>query len=218
MTNIDFLYHGTSERWLGQILLKGLLPRKPGTKGNYPKAISGAGRVYLTDSYAITYAGNVAKEPWRLAVLQIDAKKLDHLSFEADEDWLVEYLKRDGYVRPGKEEKRSLLRIAREDLAPNRPDLAPACLDGLGTIAHRGPIPKSAISAVALISHDTFVRTIVHGYDPVICMANRFLLSTKYKALMRWLFELDCDAIDPLTREKIQFPDREGIDILRLTS
>jgi len=212
-----FLYHGTTERALASIKRRGLRPRKKGTKGNYANAISGSDLIYLTDCYAIFYAGNAAKGKDRLAVLQIDMDKLDPTAFLADEDFIAQCLTKQMEHDGTKDNRcpKSRLRYCRDFIAPSRPDLAMPSLDMMGTIAYRGIIPADAITQVALMTGKDYGKVVVHGHDPSTGVLNHQLLGGRYEGWLAWLFGLPVDYIDLFTKEPYQYPDIDKLDVER---
>lgn len=187
----EFLYHGTSASALPRILRHGLRPRKPGQIGNYAKAMSGAGRIYLSDSYALHYAGVARRGSAPVMVLKIPMARLDASRLIPDEDWLaMDWAKRNNSGRKlDQMSPRSALRFCRDHIAPSRPDLAMDSLDRLGVVAYRGAIPADAIEDIAIVSTQAYMNLIIAGYDPVISVPGRSLLGEYYRGWMDWLFD-----------------------------
>ena len=82
------LYHGTSSRYLPEILEYGLQPREyTDVAGNWEGNIqSKPDLVYLTDAYALYYALAATKEHEKLVVIQVDVPEEELLP---DEDFLA---------------------------------------------------------------------------------------------------------------------------------
>ena len=203
------IYHGTSERYLPKILREGLKPRKPGTVGNWDKAISGYGRVYLSSAYALFYAMHaVSRSADRAVVLKIDADKMDPTRFLPDEDWLKQLLPTESSsTTPGR------LKKARS-LAFEYPHLAWRSLEEHGTIAYNGVVNPRAIEEVALIEAKALTKIVLRGYDPTVNTLNMAIMGDIHKGWHRWLFGEKVHAQRFGT--PFQCPeDRSGIEIMK---
>lgn len=189
---VEFLYHGTRAAMLPRILKHGLRYRKPGKIGTYSKATSGAGRIYLSDSYSLYYAGNATKAG-ALVVLRFRLENFNPARFVADEDWLAGWCNDTSYMIEREDlknlDRRQHLRWCRDHLAFKRPDLAMQSLEEYGTIAYRGGLRPHAIDKIAIVSMNAYAHLIMSGYDPVVSQNAYSLLGNYYRGWLDWLFD-----------------------------
>lgn len=212
-----FLYHGTSGTVARLSLTEGLVPRGK-KKSNWHMA-SGKDRVYLTDAYAPYFAAQASSdkdEPW--GIIKVSTSLLDIQSLVPDEDWLEQAGRgRDGVPGSMAQRTRSY-RGKAAHFAHRWTD----SLRGLGTCAHLGPIPASAISAVSLFRFKSNPYVGTMACDPSITLLNYAFMGQKYRNLTRWFFE-PVPAEDmcwPVPREFVSedqlavLRDRSGIEVI----
>ena len=202
------LYHGTTERLLGTILRDGLRPRKPGTKGNWPKVPSGSGRVYMTEGYAMYYAFATTREKERLVVLAIDTDKLDPWMFVPDEDWIAQRMKMED---PSNTTPLLALTKRCRKLAVERADLWEYSLKDMGTVGYLGTIPPSAIVKYAIIEREAYIPLIFRGHDPSVGIMNHRIMGAVYRGWMDWLFVGKTEA--DWVGGKFTYPERTGVTV-----
>lgn len=192
------LYHGTSERKLPSILQQGIKPRHKGA-GNWCHSIeSNPDFTYLTNAYALYFAGNAVKGGERLAVIEVDADRLDPLRLAPDEDWLEQATRgqdRPGALAPADKPMKYRTRWYRRRLKNVLgTGYWQQSLNGLGTCNHYGTIPVVALTRVALVEFDTYMRLLLEGgLDPSISLMNYKIVGQKYRNASAWLF----DGIEP---------------------
>jgi hypothetical protein len=209
------LYHGTSERHLESICGVGIQPRKIHQITNWKHSSqSHAGAVYLTDAYPLYFAWN-ASEDGRLAIIEIDSTDLtDDLC--ADED-VVEQANRGRDQLSAKWSIKQRTAHYRRMIHQYSWETS---LQLMGTCAHMGTIPVTAIKRIALVDRSTFRNMLMRGYDPTICLANYRFVGARYRDATKWVFDPEQVTIDVIEMmgQKITItpiPDsREGIQII----
>ena len=156
------IYHGTVEPVAQRILSDETLRPRGGQASLYTENPSRRDCVYLTDLYGVVYGFRAtinALPPedsgvkfYRAAVVEMDYTKLDRGNLLADEDFMAAAAWATKNMNGcSKEEWKELVRhYATHD--ENASDLASESLLKHGTVAHRGPIPRSAITRIALVS------------------------------------------------------------------
>lgn len=95
-----FVYHGTSEKYLPEVLKNGLVPRGD-RGGNWKHTEEGHPEfVYLTSVYAGYFAccaiDDFDKE--RMMIVEVDLDKLFQFKFRPDEDFIAQALKKTKQV------------------------------------------------------------------------------------------------------------------------
>ncbi|MCH6206289.1 hypothetical protein L3V16_20920 [Brucella ciceri] len=170
--------HGTSSVHLESILVEGLKPR--GSKASNWQAASHADLVYLSQAYALHYAGNaVDKKGGNIVLVEIDTDLLPETrSMLADEDAILSAL--------------SMGIIERPDFANYDPDLplhdiaelitadlekfaevgadAEWSLSVIGNCTHHGTVPPEAITRI--VSYSAEANWWMGFHDPVIGIPN----------------------------------------------
>lgn len=186
------LFHGTTEAHLPAILKDGIVPRDPGSMGNWEHTIcSNEGCVYLTDAYALYFAFcatpiesfNKDASGARAVVLSLNVRALDERSFLPDEDFLGQALPRGEDPRF---KGRNVLEVTKEIDGRDYRHAWLASLRFLGTVAHEGPIPAHAITRIAFIKPEP--QLILAGHDPTITLDHYRILGERYRAFCRWAF------------------------------
>ena len=214
------LYHGTTSRHLAKILVEGLTPNKMNLNSNWDHTVASVDdRVYLTNAYALYFAGQaveVDESDDVLAVVEVDTDLLNEDLFVADED-AVEQTNR-----------------GRDSLPPEWSAIQrtmyywdhahefswEGSLQVLGTCAYMDTIPPEAITRIVLISIKKYSRLVMGGYDPFISVMNYKIMGAKYRHASQWLFdagvEQEVDENDPFSAiMTMMLPEeRTGIDVL----
>jgi hypothetical protein len=178
------LYHGTSEKFLDNILREGLSPRLS-RKSHWKAHPSAKDRVYLTNAYAVYFATAVAEKGERGVVLQVD---VDVSKLVADEDALAQCKIVDEDLQHLNAMNLKERTKFWKKQAPRYPELAQISLERLGNVAHMGVIPPAQI--VKFVTFD-IVPEIVFGHDPTISVLNFTLLGNCYKKALREFVESD---------------------------
>lgn len=186
------LYHGTTEAAVSDILKNGIKPR--GKKsGNWKHSIeSNPNAVYLTDSYAIYFAGNATdlEKGERLAIIEIDTDRLKILSFAPDEDFLEQATRKKAgpHLAPIDKPMKYRTRWYRRR-TQNYYIHWMDSLKHLGTCTYYGNIPPSAITRIAFIEPDAYFGLVIGaGIDPYITVENYSIMGAKYRNSVKKLF------------------------------
>jgi hypothetical protein len=195
------LYHGTAERHLPAILRDGLKPRAQ-RKGNWKHTVeSHPGAVYLTNAYATYYAYNATdlkKKDDRLVVLEIDTSKLIPEFFAPDEDWLEQVSRKQQHENTAPIDKSMNYRTRwyRRRLLNYGLHWRDS-LNGLGNCTYHYTIPAAAITRIAFIERDAYMRLVWMGDDPMINLPNYRFCGAKYRAHTARLFGDQAEDDDP---------------------
>lgn len=182
------LYHGTTETVARQVLKHGIKPRGVKKKSNWLGCPSHPKAVYLTTAYAGYYAiCAINKDDERAAIIEIDETKLDPCKLVPDEDACEQLMRgRDG-IKGTMIERTAYYR---ENLV-NFAGQHKTSLNALGTCAHLGRIPPKAITRVAIFDPRKVAIASCAFLDPCISVLNYQLVGSKYRGLMKWMFDHD---------------------------
>jgi len=188
------LFHGTSERHIEKILKDGLAPRSVNGNTNWAHSINSDERnVYLTTTYAGYFAvqaiGEYEEE--RLAIIEVDTPQLFKTRLYPDEDFIGQAVHMLGNKLSEsnalfKFKGKTLLEITQEvvDNASMWKGYWKDSLKYMGTVAHRGTIPKTQIKKIALSQLNGFTAAVV---DPCIAIVNFKFMRGKYDMYTRIL-------------------------------
>lgn len=205
------VYHGTSERFLNRISQMGIMPRKLTGNSNFKHSIeSHPGVVYLTNAYAVYFGLGVVNQVGehfeRIAILEVDTDLLEPAKLVADEDALEQMSRHtpggDG-LPPGWSMKQRT-RYYRDNLkryAKNGFGFEWS-LSVLGTGGHFGPVPRPAITRVALIdmATDNTKRLCWKHMNPTISVQNYHYCAGSY---MRDLYRIFGEPLPEKARNEI---------------
>lgn len=235
------LYHGTSENAALKALKNGLRPRRETGVSNWDHTSpSNPDLVYLTDTYACHFAlnaqsngvrliGEDGKVQNRMAVIEIDTRRLPFTNLRADEDFLAfrqAYSSADPAmtVSVAVKELRSALSHEWRD-----------SLKFIGNCAYAGSIPPRVFTRVALFdpkSNKDMAHAMMDGsVNPVAYK----LAGHHHRTYLRWLFGEPVTGIEALglqdypeeslgefERPRIEYWEqnilnkREGVEIIDL--
>lgn len=175
------LYHGTSERYLQQILRNGLQPRGE-LDSNWEKCPSRSDCVYLTVAYAPYYGFFTANEEERIVVVEVDSNLLYRGNLLPDEDFIAQASGKDDDI-PGEtlEERTIWVRDRLHTFA----DYQEMSLKGLGNCCYRGTISLEAITRIAIAEPDKTSNLCLMAADPTITIMNFALMQDVYQNLTR---------------------------------
>ena len=200
------LYHGTHSGRLGGILREGLKPRGTGA-GNWRRCPSRPEYVYLTDAYAAYFAlmcddanpddyGGKMPVP---AIVEVDASRLDASRFYPDEDFISQSL---WAIQQSKQlscltlwQRRLIKNCKTMGAIHERVDPArfqnfwQASLAMLGNVAHRGPIPATAITRYAQIDPALCRQIRRLACDASVCTGSYAVLADQYRSLIAHIFD-----------------------------
>ena len=174
------LYHGTSERYLEQILRDGLQPRG-GRGGNWEKCPSRGDCVYLTVAYAPYYGYFTANEEEGIVTIEVDSCLLDRGNLLPDEDYIAQASHENAIPGETLEEKTIWVRDRLHTLG-NYQEMS---LNGLGNCCNRGAIPLEAITRIAIAAPDKTRHLCLMAADPTITIMNFTLMKEIYQNLTR---------------------------------
>lgn len=151
------VYHGTSEKYLDDILANGLIPRgeRPGnwehTEDSHPEM------VYLTSVYAGYFAlatiEDFKKE--RMAIVEVNLDVLPVRNFRPDEDFIAQALQLTKQV-PESMPLIELNKIIKQEEKKYK-HLWKDSLEHMGTMAYKGSVPVSAITQISLVKLSPFI-------------------------------------------------------------
>ncbi|MCC0178441.1 hypothetical protein I4641_15805 [Waterburya agarophytonicola K14] len=173
-------YHGTSERYLQQILKDGLQPRG-GRYGNWEKCPSRGDCVYLTVAYAPYYGYFTANKEERIVVVEVDSNLLDRVNLLPDEDYIAQASHESAIPGSTLEERTIWVRDRLHTLG-NYQEMS---LNGLGNCCYRGAIPLEAITRIAIAAPDKTNHLCLMAADPTITLMNFALMRKVYQNLTR---------------------------------
>lgn len=211
------LYHGTSSKHLPSILAHGLRPRARRI-GNWSHLPSSKDHIYLTTTYAMHYACAATPQRrgqgvWDNLIVEVDMDELEEGDFFPDEDFLHQATKHN-FAGP------EFITSAQQRTTWYRDNLAnfhaawKGSLKYLGTIAHRGRIPVSAITRIAIVPRH---HPITLKSDPTVTLMNHKIMSKYYQAYMAYIFGDKYSDACPLNKDRIRGlreVTREGIEII----
>lgn len=178
------LYHGTNEKHLKAILAEGIKPRgkKPGNWKHTVK--SRADAVYLSLGYAPYFAAQ-ATPKGRMAIIEIDTKKLNPWKLAPDEDCLAQADKSATRI-PGLMDRTAAYRERLQDYTGENQWWASVNL--IGNCCHLGEIEPDAITRVAVADIGKTPSLLMACCDPSITITNWRLIGSKYRGLTKWIF------------------------------
>jgi hypothetical protein len=182
-----FLYHGTTERHLPNIVKHGIRPRQYHEEDNWLHSVSSNPKcVYLTVSYALYFAHAALKDDddhSRLIVLEIDSDMLKENLLCPDEDFLsqanVDPTKADLEMKEKNEHYRKIMHKY----------LHEPSLKSIGNCAYKGIVPIKAIKRIAFITEKAHLEIFRSGYDPMISILNFRIKGEEYMKSTKWLFD-----------------------------
>lgn len=184
------LYHGTSERYVQNILDKGIIPRGRERRGNWQHTVpSNSKTVYLTEAYGPYFAFNAVprgkvKNLPRAVVLEINTSLLDETKLVADEDAIEQATRnRDHLPKTWDMKKRTRYYRDKAWAVPYENSLR-----ALGTCGYHGTVPSSSITRVCYIDPRERCDIALMALDATITLMNFQIVGRKYINLTRWLF------------------------------
>jgi len=182
-----FLYHGTTELHLPNIIKHGIRPRKHHNEDNWLHSVSSNPNcVYLSVAYPLYFANAALKDDddtSKLIVLEINTDMLKESNLCPDEDFLAQAnLDPDKNNLPMKEKNE----YYRKKMHQYKYEPS---LKSIGNCAYKGIIPVRAINRIAIVSHEAYVRIFMSGYDPMISIMNFRVKGEDYQKATKWLFD-----------------------------
>ena len=172
------LYHGTSTKYLDDILSKGITPRH-NKDSNWSDNPSHPLMVYLSDAYPVYFAQQSVEvegddEPVVLEVI-VDTKRL-----YPDEDYLEQFTRIDPAWRNTVEATSMEYRTEwfKDNLTDYKEHYV-GSLYGLGNCCHKGLIKPKNIIRYSILDHNK----ILNYSDPTITLQNYQILGGKYRMI-----------------------------------
>jgi hypothetical protein len=174
------LYHGTSSRFLKDILEKGLQPRRKG-KGNWKQYPSRSDMVYLTTAYPFYFAMGTKEDGELCLVIEIDSDRLDQELFYPDEDFVSQAI-------GGSEGYQSIHSSIKKNLNKYRHHWK-LSIENLGNCCYKGVVPSEAITRYCLFDSKQRSQLSFCMLDPTISILNYKIIGKhKYTNLVQWMF------------------------------
>jgi hypothetical protein len=196
------LYHGTSATRLDDILTNGIRPRLK-TASNWGKCPSRPDMVYLTLAYPLYFAMNPQDK--RIAVVEIDFRKLDEDLLYPDEDFVAQ-------ARHGENDGDfdTIHREVRESLEDHRSQWRQSIMR-LGNCCYKGVIPSKAITRYCIFDVDARPDVAFEMLTPVISMTNFAIKGRDYMQFVDWMFgdRKTLPMIQEVKDLPEDYPDRE---------
>lgn len=179
------LYHGTSAHFLDAIKQEGIKPRGK-TKGNWDRAPSNEGAVYLTDAYA-PYFSVATDEKYGAGgiVVEIDTDRMAR-RFVPDEDVLEQAGRSFDDVKGDMLKRTAYYRSQLKNFVGL--DNWKKSLEFMGTCAYLGTVPVTAISRIAVIPKKNMVD-VAFAWDASISRMNYMVLGEEYRIKTIRLFK-----------------------------
>lgn len=191
------LYHGTSTKYLDDILSKGITPRHD-KDSNWSDNPSHPLMVYLSDAYPVYFAQQSVEvegddEPVVLEVI-VDTKRL-----YPDEDYLEQFTRIDPSWRNTVEATSMEYRTEwfKDNLTDYKEHYV-GSLYGLGNCCHKGLIKPKNIVRYSILDHNK----ILDYSDPTITLQNYQILGGRYRMISeKTMWE------KPLSKESINLQE-----------
>ena len=170
------LYHGTSTKFLDEILSKGLMPRYD-RDTNWSENPSNPLMVYLSDAYPVYFAQQSAEENYEPVVLEV---RVDTKRLYPDEDYLEQFTRFDPEWKSTVDSTSMEYRTEwfKENLMDYK-DYYLDSLNGLGNCCHKGVIKPKNIIRYSILESDH----ILHYSDPTITLQNYMYVGERYRVL-----------------------------------
>jgi len=195
MSEIKFLYHGTSAKYLDPIKEKGILPRSiSNKKGNWAHTVgSNKNAVYLTDAYAWHMAGAASKNKDLGLIIEIDRSKLYDWLLCPDEDFMEQATRTQeppeypNFAPLNWSMKQRTLFYRK--IARYNPNLADMSLRAMGTCGYYNNIPWAAVTRYVIIDWGKLHAAIqLMALDSMVSILNYKVLQNQHRALTKWFF------------------------------
>lgn len=221
------LYHGTSEAAARRAMAEGLRPRRETKRSNWT-AKSHPGAVYLTTTYGAFFGCTTLDRPrlrspdntapnLRFAVLEVETARLNPFCLVPDEDAL-EQVGRGHDDLPATWDMHRRTRHYRDRL----PDYATGeawevSLRAMGTCAHLGVVPVSAITRVAFVDVVLQAPLAWAAMDATVSVAAYRFAGARHAAITAHIFGDPIPAaVREFDRPSFDCANRNGIELLNL--
>jgi len=186
------LYHGTSGRWLPNILRAGLEPRgRKVSRSNWKETVpSNPSCVYFSDCYAPHFAFKAAQENSKAvcAVIEIETDRLPAPNLLLPDEDCLEQTGRTVDGIPGDMAARTL-HYRRSMLKRFQgSDAWELSLEYLGTCAYHGIVPPGAITRIVTWPHKPNIGLML-TWDLSVSLINQKVCGDRYRVLTKKLFD-----------------------------
>lgn len=210
------LYHGTKASVALASLKEGLKPRAMTKASNWDHSVSSNKNcVYLTDTYPLYFAvaAHSTDTPGKVGIVEIDTAKLNYFDLFPDEDVLEQAGRKYDNVKGSMEQR---TRWYRKHLFEYQ-NVWTKSIEAMGTCAHRGIIPPSAITRIALIDYKKQAALCYTALDAHISLLNYRYVANKYQNIVKFIFGTgipEYTEFDRFTGLDKLLENRNGIEII----
>ena len=192
-----FLYHGTHLSNLESVLIRGLHPRGE-APSRWPQQPSRQDCVCLTANQGFAY-GRVNNEDDKVAVFEVELSSLNKRLLYPDEDFIADYLAH----QPGSGGTyHDLLPVVLKNISSYK-KFWKESIDGMGSIAHRGPIPVQAITRYCTVDFGQRQDNCISGGCPVSSLFQYHALKNQFGQNTQWVFGDVRELYEARSRNKI---------------
>ena len=177
-----FLYHGTHLSNLESVLACGLHPRGE-APSSWPEQPSRPDCVYLTTNQGFAY-GRVNNEDGKVAVFEVELASLNKRLLYPDEDFVADYRA----LQPGSGGTyHDFLPVVITNISSYK-KFWKESIEGMGSVAHRGPIPVQAITRYCTVDfrQRQYLGMTLEG--PVSSLWQYHVLKDKLSQNTQWFF------------------------------
>lgn len=184
------LFHGTSSRWLPNILRQGLEPRGRRTsRSNWTDTVpSNPSCVYLCSGYAPHFAFKAAAEDGDCVVIEVETDRLPAPNLLLPDEDCLEQAGRGYDDVPGDMTARTL-HYRRQMLKQFQgTDAWELSLEYLGTCAYHGIVPPGAITRIVTWPYKPNIGLML-VWDLSVSLMNQRVCGDRYRVLTRKLFD-----------------------------
>jgi len=183
------LYHGTSSRYLDDILKNGIRPREQTGNSNWKgSVISKKGFVYLTTAYPVYFAFSAVDKDADLLVIETE---VDEKNLYPDEDYIAMCLHKHD-----EKFKHMDLKDVNKFVNPEEyKEYWEASYKHNGNVCHKGIIKSSQIVRHVIIPRDEFGVIMSIGGDSMPIPINYMIQGELYRNYMKVLFNKGLDGI-----------------------
>lgn len=176
------LYHGTSDRFLTDILKRGLAPRGE-ADSNWEAFPSRPDMVYLTSAYPLYFAQAATEDGERLLIVEVERASLDVDLLHPDEDVIAQSISHQLNIDLETAQEQVLATLERyqhhwED-----------ALNAMGNVAYKGTVEAESITRIARIDLAKLnVHLSMAMMDPMITPLNYRIKGAWYRHFVKWVF------------------------------
>ena len=199
------IYHGTSDKYLTDILRNGIKPRGA-KKSNWEDIPSRTDMVYLSTAYASYYALNATgkgKRKDKVLIVEIDYEELDTIKLYPDEDFILEVLNKAGHTSTTRDKAKADLEYYKEHYYHS--------IEKMGVCCYKGKIPINAITRMCIFDAQKRPE-LAMAIDPSVSIINYAIRGDFYKKLNSWFFG-DTELLPHIEEDTLKlFEDNKYLD------